>query len=335
MSGSSQKSSSKPVDMTPQAFKNLQSPFADVLASLLGFAPQAPAAPAYSGMTANGVPVQGGTATRTQQISPLGDTTSNGHNMSKQGVPIAGTRPQAVKSPVTGIPNTGANAYVPTGNPLDVLRGIPGYQGPLTAELGANEATLLEKLMGQQSGPGGYNPNSPAQGALNELINRGPGANPFLDAAIEAAQRPTFQALQETLERSLPGRFTQAGQFTNPQGSSAFDRAAAMAARDAGQTSADIASKLAFEGYESDSNRKLDAAKALPGVSETEINSTIANLQAQALPRLIQEMGIERGLQEFQNRMGNLLTTLGIAGGATSPTVANSQKSSGSSFGLK
>lgn len=361
-----------------------------------------------------------------------------------------------------GQPGFSMAGYDPN-DPNSILRGMPSYQGPLTTGIGANEQTLLDRLMGMQgggqnspaqqqlldimngSGPGtvGYNPNQTLtefaqqlQGAsqspmtqqtydpgstLEQFAQQLQGAaqtegydpngnNPFVQAAIEAAQRPTQQALEETLSRTLPGRFTQAGQFTQPGGSSAFDRAAAIATRGAGQTMGDIATNISFGAFEAErgrqfeaqenarqreaeslaqelerrgeygeaartrqfamdeglrqresqalqeelarrgsfeeaargrefqggqanADRQLEAAQALPGVSRQEIDSVIANLQAQALPRLIQDMGIERGMEQFNTQMNNFLSTLGIAGGVTRPVI--SQESSGRSSGFQ
>jgi hypothetical protein len=89
--------------------------------------------------------------------------------------------------------------------------------------------------------------------------------NPYLARMIEAAQRPTIQALEETLSRTLPGRFTQAGQFVQPQGSSAFDRAAAIASRGAGDTMGDIAGRLSFDTYEAERAREVAAREAERG----------------------------------------------------------------------
>lgn len=345
-SAGTSKSSSTPKDMTPQAFKNLQGPFASVLGNLLGFGQQAAPTPAASAS-----PFAGGSATNTRALSQWQTDHGMDNYVNGQLKPGATSATGPITQPVAGAP-VAPGGLTPTGDPNDPLRGIPSYNGPLTANLGANEQSLLDQLMGMSGANGQPRTKTTAETALEQIIN-GQGAsgyspdgnNPFVQAAIEAAQRPTFQALQETLGRTLPGRFTQAGQFINPQGSSAFDRAAAMASRDATQSAADIGTKISYDSFNSErdrqvqaqegaANRQLDAAKALPGVSKQEIDTTIANLQAQALPRLIQEMGIERGLQAFQDRMGNLLTTLGIAGGATSPTIANSSKSSSKQMGI-
>lgn len=241
-----------PVDLTPQAFQDLQSPFSSVLQGLLG---------------------------------------------------TSGT---------------------------DTYANIPTYSGPTAGTITPNEQATLNQLQ-DLTGPN-------AQGGVDQVAKdyytqsvQGKylenGTNPFLQSAIEAAQRPTQQALEETLSRTLPGRFTQAGQFVQPQGSSAFDRAAALATRDAGQTLADIATNMSFASYDAERNRQQDSAGALTTVSQQEVDNTLKNLQAQALPRLIQEYGIERGMQEYQTRVSAFVDLLKVVGATSSPTIANSSTS--------
>jgi hypothetical protein len=204
--------------------------------------------------------------------------------------------------------------------------GGPQYDGPLVAGIGDREKTMLDQLM-PQTGAGtsrfGYLENV----LKGNYLPGGQNENPFLDAAIRAAQRPTLQGLEETLSRSLPGRFTQAGQFTQPQGSSAFDRAAGIATRGAADAIGDIATKMSAGVYESERDRQQQAVP----LSRQEVDATISNLQAQALPRLIEDLGIERGLAMFQQQATQLLDILRLLGGVTAPTVANKGQSTASS----
>lgn len=403
MGGGSSKSN--PVDMTPGAFKDLQQPFANVLAQLLGVRQNAPAGGGGTGGTGGtgGVPaggtMSGGGATRSGPLDLMSALNNRGPgkyvieersgNDERYRVWRPDTTPQATGQQGNGTsqPNLG------TGNPNDILGGIPFYQGPLKADIGANEQALLNQLMGLTNGTGGGSttagPNSEALDYLSKVMQgqfMGPNAtpaslqqfaqmlqgaqqttgyqaneaNPFLNAAIEAAQRPTLQGLEETLSRTLPGRFTQAGQFTQPQGSSAFDRAAAIASRGAGDAMADIATNLSFATMEAERGRQFEAqegarkreSEALTGelqrifqgqqgerdrqneaagltsqVKAQEVDTLVKNLQAQALPRLIEEFGIERGMEVFNNRMNGLLSALGITAGVTQPTIAQQSKS--------
>lgn len=328
-------SKSTPVDMTPAAFAGLQQPFSNVLAQLMGLAPGAAGGSTSAG---GGAVAARGPQNANGSFGPNGPnrfTNSNWTNGDHQGMPRG--LPAAATGGATGGSGGGGNAWSTVGNGNDVLRGIPQYGGPLTAPIGANEQSMLDKLMANANGTA---PDSYAVSALKQFIDRGLNGNaaidnPMLQSYIEAAQRPTLEGLTETLTRDLPGRFTSAGQFIQPQGSSAFDRAAAIAARGAANANADIATNISYNQVNDSQNRGLDAAKSLPGVNSTEVDTMIKNLQAQALPRLIKEQGIERGMALFKDRVNALMQTLGITAGVTQPTISQDQKSSQFSMGLK
>lgn len=186
-----------------------------------------------------------------------------------------------------------------------------------------NEKLIRSLLMGDATG-------NDRQPYLNDVISgkyTDPNSNPFLNDYIKAAQRSTLEGLTETLDRTLPSRFTQAGQFVQPQGSSAFDRAAAIATRGAANAIGDIATNIGYNAYA----KERDLQQSAVPLSQQEVQTTISNLQAQALPRLIQQYGIDAGLKEFQNRMSSVLDALKIAAGLSAPTVGN--ESQGTSFG--
>lgn len=213
--------------------------------------------------------------------------------------------------------------FVDTLTSLFESGGGPSYEGPLVAPITDAEQAMLLQL--QQSGMG-------RQGLIEDTIAGRflpgqEGANPFLDAAIRAAQRPTLEGLEETLSRTLPGRFTQAGHFTQPQGSSAFDRAAAIATRGAADALADIATNMSFGAYESERGRQQQAIQ----LGQMEVDTMIKNLQAQALPRLIEDLGIERGIREYETRTQALMQLLGTLTAASAPNIATIQHAEGSS----
>lgn len=202
----------------------------------------------------------------------------------------------------------------------DPLAGIPQPSGPLVAPLSSGEQQFLDLLASE----GGTRRNLLEQTQSGAFLT--PDTNPFLQAMIEAAQRPTLQGLEETLTRALPGRFTQAGQFVQPEGSSAFDRAAAIATRGAAQSLGDIATNIAGQAFEAERGRQQESIQ----LGQQEVQTMVQNLQAQALPRLVEDLGIERGLNEFQNRLQALLQALATASGQT--TVFG-QESQGTSSG--
>jgi hypothetical protein len=210
--------------------------------------------------------------------------------------------------------------------------GPPQFGGPFSAPIGASEQDILGELRGQ-TGPG-----TQRQGYLNDVLGgKYLNSNPFLDAAIRAAQRPTLEGLQETLGRVLPGRFTQIGQMTQSGGgtggggggSSAFDRAAAIATRGASSALGDIATNMSFGSYGQERGMQQQAV----GLDQAEVDSTIKNLQAQALPRMIQEMGIERGMEAFKTNIAAVLDILKTIAGVTAPVIANKSQSTGTSEG--
>lgn len=412
-------SSSSPVDMTPKSFQGLQGPYAAVIGQLLGYQLNNPNGTAVNpvNFTYPAGQFASGTVGRTGAATGAGGTlaqigagqTPSGSNMytsTGREFGSGGGSSNANTVANSGMPrNNGAgaagspgyylsNPNLGTGNPNDILNGIPTYQGPLTADITGNEQGILGQLMANSGATGGGATDAATANFLRNLANgqylqpdqgtAGLGAfnqgvqgahataaydpnseNPFLQAAISAAQRTNLENLQETLTQSLPGRFTQSGQFVQPGGSSAFDRAAALATRGVANANADIATNLSYQtlndqlarNFQANQaaraaedtsmqaqlarqntneqgalNRQVQGAQITPQVTQAQVSNMVQNLQAQALPRLIQEYGIERGMDEFNNRVNSLLSVIGIAGGVTQPTV--SQKSSSSQMGL-
>lgn len=383
MGGSTSKSSSKPTDVTPAAFKDLQQPFADVLKNLL------------SG-TSNGTPSGADAITQGYQ-GPLTTTaTSNETNLLQQLMQASGGNGQpSAQTPAGGAP------AAPAGTPA--------------AQSATNQALLSSTALSGSSPDAaknfvnqlGIGTNGQPQQSLGQFVQgqnaaSGTGAysadanNPIMQAYIQAAQRQTQQALEESLGRTLPGRFALAGQSTQPGGSSAFDRAAAIATRGAADSLGDIATNISYQNMNAAQQREADAIAAEnarrgtadlqtnqltasaqqsqldrslqapqiesqlqkdqanndltnaqagktradtdltnAGVTAQETDTMIKNLQAQALPRMIQDLGIERGMDVFNERVNSLLSTLGIAAGVTRPVVGNTSSSSSGSIQLK
>jgi hypothetical protein len=218
---------------------------------------------------------------------------------------------------------SGLNSVISSG-------GGPQYGGPLVAPITGTETQALGNLNDVAQNPG-------RQDYLNSVISGKylpgqPGANPFLQSAIEAAQRPTQTALNDTLGKTLPGVFTQAGQqigggLRSPNasakpGATAFDTAAARAFEGGAHALGDIATNISFQGYNAERQNQQQAVQ----LQQQDVQSLINNLQAQALPRLIQEQGITAGLDQFNKRTQALLQALQVAAG--SPIATQGQQSS-------
>lgn len=416
MGGSKSKSSSKPVDMTPGAFKDLQQPFANVISNMIGqYVPQGTQKimQGYTGPTQSPI-----TGAEQAALSQVNQAAQNPNLPPAGSVPSQAPNPNFIQNAIQaglGAPRTSAGPSQASQDLLasTALTGTAGGAQGFVQGLGIGG--------GPQQALGDFRTQL---GAASQTGAFGGGANPFLQSAIEAAQRPTLQGLEETLSRTLPGRFTQAGHLIQPGGSSAFDRAAAIASRGATQELGDIATRMSYNAFEAAQGREasalenelarrgqfglqtqsleagamqnqLDRALQVPGmeaqlqqigantdlalaqlptqmaetalrlaqargqeagtgltqaqtgtqnaqtdltqsqVRGSEVDTAIKNLQAQALPRLIQDMGLERGIEAFNNNVNSLLATLGIASGVTRPVVANESKSSSGSFQLK
>lgn len=201
--------------------------------------------------------------------------------------------------------------------------------GPYVAPITGGETDVLSQL-NNQTGPGTARAQYINDVLTGKYLPGQPGSNPFLDAAIREAQRPTLEGLSETLDRSLPGKFTQGGQIVDRGtggGSSAFDRAAAIASRGAANALAGIATNLSAGNFEAERGRQNQAV----ALDQAEVDTTVKNLQAQALPRLIQDLGIQRGLDEFKTRIASLLQLLATLGGVTAANIAQTSTSTSQS----
>lgn len=205
------------------------------------------------------------------------------------------------------------------------------YGGPLFAPMTDAEGATLARL--------GMMPTFGKAGSYfdDAVAGKYLGPNQYMSDYIKAAQHETQMALEQTLGRTLPGRFAMAGHLTNPyqtskpsNSSSAFDRAAALAYGEGAHALGKIATDITYQGYESERNRQQAAANSRVQLGQAEVDSTIKTLQAQALPRLIQELGIERGMKTFQDSMGQVLDVLKLIGGITQPTVATAGSSTSS-----
>lgn len=217
--------------------------------------------------------------------------------------------------------STTANA----GNPT--AASTPTPQAPVTGQ----EGNLLNTI-GSQVGPGTDSAAYIKQVLNGNYLPGSPNQNPYLSAAITAAQRPTLDNLTQTLTKDLPGRFAAAGQSLQPNspgstggGSSAFDNAAALAFQSAANTSTDIASNIGSNAYNAERGNQNVAA----GLDQNEVNNTISALQASALPRLIQQNGLDQGLSLFQSQISNLLDVLKTIGAVQAPTLAANSQSTG------
>lgn len=186
------------------------------------------------------------------------------------------------------------------------------------AGMTGNENTLLNQIFqtATQGTPlttaGNANLQSTIQG--NYLS---PQSNPFLQASIDAAQKAAVDTYQQVALPQQRVQFTRAGQMVQPGGSSPFERAAALGAGNLARDVGNIATQISAGNYESERGRQFEAQEQGRADLANQLNSTIATLQASALPRLIQQNGIDQGLAQYNQMLAQFLQSLGIAGGVS------------------
>jgi hypothetical protein len=247
--------------------------------------------------------------------------------------------------------NLTAPEFTALAGPLaDAIRGLfatggPTFGGALPAGWGAAPApeTLAAPvtptqtaLLGQltSAGPG------PNYAASQELLGRDiSGANlstgnPFINAMVQAAQGDLQRQFEGSIVPQLLSRFTGSGQEVQGQGSSAFAHEAGLAANDQAKRLADISTNLRGNAYEAERARQEAAVGQAGALSQAETQRLVTTLQQAALPQLVQDLGIQRGLAEFQRRMQTLLAALGIGVQAAQPSIGQTSSGSSSGFNL-
>ena len=214
------------------------------------------------------------------------------------------------------------------GGPLAQGGGSPSGESILTAPITDQESQLVSQL-------GQGNPLlGAAQGLIGDTISGkflDPQSNPFLLDTIRAAQRSTIEGFQDVALPRFQRGFAAAGQNVGPGGSSAFDRAAAIATRGLTNTLGDIATNIAGQNFQAERGRQTQAISQVSELSSAEVNNSIQQLQAVALPRLIEQFGINQGTTEFNRRIDILLQALGVA--QKLPLVQTAQEATASSSG--
>jgi hypothetical protein len=142
-------------------------------------------------------------------------------------------------------------------------------------------------------------------------------------ATLDALNRPVVRAFEEA-RRGDVGAFTRAGQ--NIQESSPFFRARGIAQEGLAGALANTNAQL----FLNERGIQAQTAQEATAQDAQRVQTAVQSLQATALPRLVQDLGIERGLQAFDARRDALLAFFQGVAGVTDESIG--QKSS--QFGL-
>ncbi len=127
---------------------------------------------------------------------------------------------------------------------------------------------------------------------------------------------------REEANRAL---FSRAGQRI--QDSSSFADAASRISEAKSQGLVDIGSQLIGQQFGAARNRQFDAAGQLSNIEAGRFDRQREALEAASLPRLIADLGLERGREEFARRQDNILRALGLSLEAASPTIGQFSES--------
>lgn len=215
------------------------------------------------------------------------------------------------------------------------------YSGPQFEGVTAPEQGVLSDIQGGLGGTEQSRQKFLTDATSGQLLPGAPGGNPFLQNAIADSQRTTMNGLTDVLGKTLPGKFTAAGQFLNPGGgqpggqqggSSPFDQAAADATRGAADASASIATQALNNAWNAGTTQQTQASQ----ISQGEITNATAKLTALGLPREIQGSNVNLGLQTWQTQLQGFLSALSAATGVgnNAKIATNSTGTSDSQNGI-
>jgi len=199
--------------------------------------------------------------------------------------------------------------------------GGPAFQGPFTADIGGAEQQALQNVQGFAD-PSLLQRQSDAF-LQSQIEGRAltPESNPFLQQTIEAATRPLFRAFddRELQERALFGRAGQKLQESSP-----FAQARSRATEGLLSAVGDVSGRIAGENFQRGLDRQQQAVNQVQAQQTARFQQARGILESSALPRLIEQFGIDQGKREFDRRMAMMLAALQTGGQLGSPTLATS-----------
>lgn len=218
-------------------------------------------------------------------------------------------------------------------------------QGVLNRTAGGGAANPL--IQGLSSQPGVVDETFANLGDLISGRSQDPNSA-FIQNQIQAATRPIFERFDDNLG-NLTSAATQAGQFVQPGSSSPFELAKARlqtgVANAIGDTSAGIVTQnanrerdrqlnltgLLGNTFESGENRALTGATSQPGFQRGQLGGLTDALNISALPRMITQLGLDRGQGEFNRQQGTLMNLLGLGLNSSAPQTVSIPGTEGSS----
>lgn len=163
--------------------------------------------------------------------------------------------------------------------------------------------------------------------------------SPMVQNQIRAATRPLFEVFQDDLGQ-LTSAATQAGQFVQPGSSSPFELAKSRLQTGLANAIADTSANVVTQNFNNERQRQLgltgllgdtfqrgeslalNAANSQMPFQRGQLSALMDGLQVAALPRQITQMGLDRGLQEFDRQQRRLLDVLNLGLSGSRPNTA-------------
>ncbi len=83
----------------------------------------------------------------------------------------------------------------------------------------------------------------------------------------------------------------------------------------------DVGLQLAAEDFRISREQRSRAVDQSAAIDRESFDREVVNLEAQALPRLIAQFGVQQGTELFNQLLQLLMAALGLTGQVTSPTI--------------
>ncbi len=197
--------------------------------------------------------------------------------------------------------------------------GGPEFEGQFAAGMSPEEQALLQQItqLGTGTALGAQSEDLLSQVLGGEFLT--PDSNPYLSDLIASLQRRETENFERFTMPQIRSDFTAAGQRIQPQGSSPFDMSTALSTSDLLSRLSDISTNIGAGAYEAERGRQTEAIGQASQLTTQNLNSAIEGLRAAALPRLIEQFGLDKGLEEFRRRVDMILSALQSAGVLATP----------------
>ena len=208
------------------------------------------------------------------------------------------------------------------GATADALKGLidsgggAKTEGPLVAPISGNEQDLVRSAVEQAD------TNNPLARATRSLANRTAEGEfltggRILEEGVASALDPTRAAIERLGLPTTGSELTASGGRV-ATGENPFATAANIAITGGQNALSDLETSVRSQSFLAEAARQQEAIKLASDVASGGLKKTILGLKAAALPRLIEDLGIQRGLAEFNDRINRLLESIstGVAIGA-------------------